>query len=91
MLALERGEKAAIAAGDLVPGPRRHRPRLQGRGFEFAGNEPQRFIANYKKAGGDIALHYVEMERHAGHSPDLTQSGDMFERIVAFVGKHVTV
>jgi acetyl esterase len=57
----------------------------------FAGNEPQRFVANYKKAGGDIALQYIEMERHAGHSPDLTQTGDMFERIVDFVGKHVAV
>ena len=57
----------------------------------FAGNEPQRFVANYNKAGGDIALDYIEMERHAGHSPDLTQTGDMFERMVAFVGKHVKV
>ena len=32
---------------------------------------------------------YIEMERHAGHSPDLTKTGDMFERMVAFVGKHV--
>jgi hypothetical protein len=31
------------------------------------------------------------MERHAGHSPDLTESGDMFERMVAFVGKHAPV
>ncbi len=32
MLALERGEKVAHAAGGLVPGPRRHAARLQGRG-----------------------------------------------------------
>ena len=31
MLALERGEKVADPAGDLVPGPRRHAARLQGR------------------------------------------------------------
>ena len=57
----------------------------------FAGNEPQRFVANYRKAGGEIALEYIEAERHAGHSPDLSQTGDMFERMVAFVGRHVKV
>jgi acetyl esterase/lipase len=91
MLALERGEKLQLppaiwfqARGDIVHD-------YKDADSSFAGNEPQRFVANYKKAGGDIALHYVEMERHAGHSPDLTQSGDMFERMVAFVGKHASV
>jgi acetyl esterase len=91
MLALERGEKLQLppaiwfqARGDIVHD-------YKDADSSFAGNEPQRFVANYKKAGGDIALHYVEMERHAGHSPDLTQTGDMFERIVAFVGKHAPV
>ena len=32
MLALERGEKVQTPAGGLVPGPRRHAARLQGRG-----------------------------------------------------------
>src|ERR1700722_6645377 len=91
MLALERGEKLQLppaiwfqSRGDIVHD-------YKDTDSSFAGNEPQRFVANYKKAGGDIALHYVEMERHAGHSPDLTQSGDMFERMVAFVGKHAPV
>jgi hypothetical protein len=56
---------------------------------DFPGNEPQRFVAGYKKAGGDIALDYIAMERHAGHSPDLTQTGDMFDRMVEFVGRHM--
>ena len=50
------------------------------RSRDFPGNEPQRFVANYRKAGGEIALEYIEMERHAGHSPDLSQVGDMFDR-----------
>ncbi|MFL5058901.1 MAG: alpha/beta hydrolase [Xanthobacteraceae bacterium] len=89
MLALERGEDV------LTP------PAIwfQGRGdllhdykdpdSDFPGNEPQRFIAHYRKAGGEIALEYVDMERHAGHSPDLSQTGDMFERMAAFVGRHM--
>jgi acetyl esterase/lipase len=89
-LALERGEKV------LMP------PAVwyQGRGdivhdykdpeSDFPGNEPQRFCAAYRKAGGDIALEYVDMDRHAGHSPDLTKTGDMFARMVEFVGRHIT-
>jgi acetyl esterase/lipase len=89
MLALERGEKVQLPPAVW----------FQGRGdlfydykyadSDFPGNEPQLFVANYKKAGGDIALDYIAMERHAGHSPDLTQTGDMFDRMVAFVGKHI--
>jgi hypothetical protein len=31
------------------------------------------------------------MDRAAGSSPDLSKSGDMFGRMVEFVGKHVRV
>jgi dienelactone hydrolase len=89
MLALERGEKVQLppaiwfqGRGDLVHD-------YKDEDSNFPGNEPQRFVANYKKAGGAIDLHYIEMERHAGHSPDLTQTGDMFEQMVKFVGAHV--
>jgi acetyl esterase/lipase len=89
MLALERGEKL------LTP------PTVwyQSRGdamhdykdpeSTFDGNEPQRFVANYRKAGGNIALEYIDMDRQAGSSPDLSKTGDMFDRMVAFIGKHV--
>jgi len=89
MLVLERAERV-------------HTPPaiwFQGRGdtlhdykdpeSNFDGNEPQRFCANYRNAGGEIALEYVDMDRHAGHSPDLSKSGDMFGRMVEFVGRHV--
>ena len=91
MLALERGEKV------LTP------PAIwfQGRGdtvhdykdteSSFDGNEPQRFCANYRNAGGSIALEYIDMDRKAGQSPDLAKSGDMFDRMVAFVERHVNV
>jgi len=88
-MALERGEKV------LTP------PAVwyQGRGdivhdykdpeSPFDGNEPQRFCAAYRKAGGDIALEYIDAERHTGRSPDLSQTGDMFARMVGFVGRYV--
>jgi len=86
---LERGEK--------VPTP----PAIwfQGRGdtvhdykdveSSFDGNEPQRFCAAYRKAGGEITLEYLEMERRAGQSPDLSQSGAMFPHMVEFIERHV--
>jgi acetyl esterase/lipase len=87
LLALERGE--AVLTPPAV--------WFQGRGdmlhdykdpeSDFPGHEPQRFVENYRKAGGDITLEYIEMERHAGHSPDLSQTGDMFARMAAFVGR----
>ena len=91
MLALERGEKVLTPSaiwfqgrGDLVHD-------YKDVDASFPGNEPQRFVANYRKAGGDITLHYIDAERHAGHSPDLSKTGDMFERMVTFVHQHVSV
>jgi acetyl esterase len=89
MLALERGEKVALppavwyqGRGDIVHD-------YKDADSDFPGNEPQRFCANYKKAGGEIALEYINMDRHAGHSPDLSKTGDMFARMVDFVGRHI--
>jgi acetyl esterase/lipase len=91
LLALERGEKVMLppaiwfqARGDILHD-------YKDPESDFPGNEPQRFVAAYRKAGGDIALEYIDMERHAGHSPDLSKTGDMFERMAAFVGRHIKV
>ena len=91
MLALERGEKVQLppaiwfqARGDLVHD-------YKDADFEFPGNEPQRFVANYRKAGGEIELRYIEMERHAGHTPDLSKIGGAFADMVEFVGSHIKV
>ncbi len=91
MLALERGEKVQLppaiwfqARGDLVHD-------YKDADSDFPGNEPQRFVANYRKAGGEIELEYIEMERHAGHTPDLSQIGGAFADMVKFVGKHIKV
>ena len=66
MLALERGEKVQLppaiwfqARGDDVHD-------YKDAESDFPGNEPQRFVANYRKAGGEIELDYIEMERHTG-------------------------
>jgi len=89
MLALERGEKVQLppaiwfqARGDLVHD-------YKDADSDFPGNEPQRFIANYRKAGGDIALDYIDMERHAGHTPDLSKISGAFADMVKFVRQRI--
>jgi len=88
-MALERGEKVVTppavwyqGRGDIV-----HDYRDPESNFD--GNEPQRFCAAYRQAGGDISLEYIDADRHAGRSPDLSQTGGMFARMVTFVARHV--
>jgi acetyl esterase/lipase len=91
MLALERGEKVRTPPAIWFQGRGDLLHDYKDAESSFNGNEPQRFVANYHKAGGEIALEYIEMERHAGHSPDLTQVGDMFERMAAWVHAKIPV
>jgi acetyl esterase/lipase len=89
MLALERGEKVETPPAVWFQGRGDTMHDYKDVESDFPGNEPQRFVAAYRKAGGDIALEYFEGDRHPGHSPDLSKTGDMFERMVGFVQGHV--
>jgi acetyl esterase len=89
MLALERGEKVLTppaiwfqAHGDMMHD-------YKDEASSFAGNEPQRFVANYRKAGGSIELVYFDGPRMAGHSPDLSKMDSNFQRMAEFVGEHM--
>jgi len=91
MLALERDENVATppaiwfqSRGDLLHD-------YKDMEASFPGNEPERFAVNSRKAGGEITLEYIDAERHAGHPPDLSKTGDMFERMAAFVARHIKV
>jgi acetyl esterase len=89
MLILERGETVRTPPAIWFQGRGDVLHDYKDQESPFAGNEPQRFVANYRKAGGEITLEYIDADRHAGHSPDLSKTGDMFDRMVAFVHKHV--
>jgi dienelactone hydrolase len=89
MLALERGEKVETPPAVWFQGRGDVLHDYKDADAGFPGNEPQRFVANYRKAGGEIALEYIDAARHAGHSPDLSKTGDMFERMVVFVHRHM--
>jgi acetyl esterase/lipase len=91
MLALERGEKVMLPPAIWYQGQNDMMHDYNDPESDFAGNEPQRFVANYRKAGGEIALDYIDMQRHAGHTPDLSETGDMFARMVEWLGRHVKV
>ena len=90
MLALERGEKVLTPPAVWYQSRGDNMHDYRDPESPFDGNEPQRFVANYKKAGGTIALEYIEMDRGAGGS-DLSKTGDMFARMIEFIGKHVKV
>ena len=91
MLALERGEAVLTPPAIWFQGRGDRLHDYKDAESSFPGNEPQRFVDNYRKAGGEITLEYIDAERHTGHSPDLSKTGDMFERMVAFVGRHIEV
>jgi acetyl esterase/lipase len=89
LLALERGEKVLTPPAIWFQGRGDVLHDYQDPESSVPGNEPQRFVAAYRKAGGEITLEYIDAERHAGHAPDLSKTGDMFARMVAFVHRHV--
>jgi len=89
LLALERGEKVQLPPAIWFQGRGDGAHDYKDPESSFPGNEPQRFCADYKKAGGEITLEYIDMDRHTGHSPDLSKSADMFAHMVEFVGKHL--
>jgi acetyl esterase/lipase len=90
VLALERGEKVLTPPAIWFQAHNDTMHDYKDVESTFQGNEPQRFCANYRKAGGEISLEYIDMDRQAG-SPDLSKAGEMFGRMVQFVEKHVRV
>jgi len=79
MLALERGEVVKLPPALWLQG--RPDPVHDYRDPEasIAGNEPERFAANYRRAGGEIELHYVDQaarQTAAGLAP----VADFFKR-----------
>jgi acetyl esterase len=89
MLALERGETVLTPPAIWFQGRGDILHDYKDADSNSSENEPQRFIANYRKAGGEIAVEYLEMTRHAGHSPDLSQCADAFDKMKAFVDRHL--
>jgi acetyl esterase len=89
MLMLERGEKVVLPPAIWHQGRGDMMHDYKDEDFKGPETEAPRFAANYRKAGGEIELHYFDSDRKPGHSPDLTKIGNTFELMLAFVGKHL--
>jgi acetyl esterase len=81
LLLLERGEKVTMPPALWVQG----RPDIvhdyHDPDSSFPGNEPERFVSNYRKAGGEIDIHYVDQAARS--------SPASWEPIAAFFRKHL--
>jgi acetyl esterase len=89
MLILERGEKVALppaiwhqSHGDVMHD-------YKDEDYKGPETEAPRFATNYKKAGGDIELHYFDGDRKPGHSPDMTKIGNTFELMLGFISRNL--
>jgi acetyl esterase len=82
MLILERGEKVALPPALWIQG--RPDPVHDYRDPEagFDGNEPERFVANYRRAGGMIELLSIDNATRAGAASDLPTTA-FFQRYLA--------
>jgi acetyl esterase len=89
MLILERGEKVALPPAIWAQGRGDILHDYKDEDFKGSDIEAPRFVANYRKAGGNIELHYFDSDRQPGHSPDLTKIGNTFAHMLAFIGKHM--
>jgi hypothetical protein len=87
---LERGEKVETPPALWIQAPDdgNHDYRDPEGGFD--GNEPQRFVDRYRKAGGEIDLVYYEAPlRFTAAAPTSPQSVAAFDRIAQFLKSHL--
>jgi acetyl esterase/lipase len=89
MMMLQRGEKVALPPAIWHQGHGDLMHDYQDEDYKGPETEAPRFAANYKKAGGDIDLHYFDSSRIPGHSPDLTKIGNTFELMLGFIGRNL--
>ena len=81
MLALERNEAVAMPPTLWVQGRPDPVHDYHDPDGGFAGNEPERFVANYRKAGGTIELVSVEQELRPAAS---------IEPMIGFLRRHLS-
>ncbi len=80
MLMLERGEKVVMPPALWHQGRPDEVHDYHDPDSNFAGNEPERFVSNYRGAGGDIEIAYFD---NAKRNTDVTH-----QAVVDFMAKH---
>ena len=81
MLMLERGEKVEMPPALWLQGRPDEVHDYHDPDSNFAGNEPERFVSNYRKAGGDIEIAYFD---NAKRNSDVTH-----QPVADFMAKHI--
>jgi acetyl esterase len=81
MLLLERGEKVVMPPALWVQGRPDEVHDYHDPDSNFPGNEPERFVSNYRKAGGDIDIVYVPNDQRS--------TSVSFAPVAAFFKKHL--
>ena len=74
MLILERGEKVVMPPAIWIQGRPDEVHDYHDPDGGFPGNEPERFVSNYRKAGGDIEITYFDNAKRnteTTHAPTL--------------------
>jgi acetyl esterase/lipase len=91
-LALERGETVKTPPALWIQAPNDTMHDYRDPDGSFPGNEPARFVADYRKAGGDIDLVYFDAPlRFTSVQPTSPVSLDAFAKLAAFFHKHLAV
>ena len=82
MLILERGDKVVMPPAIWIQGRPDEVHDYHDPDGGFPGNEPERFVSNYRKAGGDIEITYFDNEKR---NTDVTH-----QPVLDFVKKHTS-
>jgi acetyl esterase/lipase len=87
---LERGEKVETPPALWVQAPNDNNHDYRDPEGNFDGNEPQRFVDRYRKAGGSIDLVYYEAPlRFTSVAPASPAALAAFDRIAGFIKQHL--
>ena len=87
---LERGEKVQTPPALWIQAPNDNNHDYRDPEGGFDGNEPQRFVDRYRKAGGQIDLVYYDAPlRFTSVAPKSPAAIAAFDRIAQFIKQHL--
>ena len=89
MLILERGEKVALPPAIWHQGRGDILHDYKDEDFKGCRHRGAALCRQLQEGRRRYRAAYFDSDRQPGHSPDLTKIGDTFEKMLAFIGKHL--